>query len=88
MVGLGFGVIVAGFSLAGYGWSQLRGCNASFVSLIWPGSYKGCNPDSGTTSATPAPVPAVLGPGSLKYLQQLHNPNENVKVRQNDVLGR
>ena len=45
MVGLGFGLGFGGYLLLTYGWSQLRGCNASFVSLAWPNSFNGCNPD-------------------------------------------
>lgn len=28
-----------------YGWSQIRGSNASLVSLVWPGSFQGAQPD-------------------------------------------
>lgn len=45
MIGVGFGVFFAGYSLLVYGWSQLRGRNASLVSLVWPGSYRGDFPD-------------------------------------------
>lgn len=55
MIGLGFGLLGASYWLATYGWSQVRGCNAGFVSLGWPGSFKGCNPDAGST---PAPTPS------------------------------
>ena len=56
MVGLGFGVFFGGYLLLSYGWSQLRGCNSSFVSLAWPGSFNGCNPDPPKTSTNPAPT--------------------------------
>ena len=47
MIGLGFGVFFVGYTLLTYGWSQLRGCNASFISLAWPSpnGFQGCNPD-------------------------------------------
>lgn len=51
MVGLGFGLFLAGYSLAAYGWSQVRGCNSGLVGIVWPGSFKGCNADSGGTPA-------------------------------------
>ena len=54
MVGLGFGVFFGGYLLLSYGWSQLRGCNASFISLAWPSpnGFQGCNPDPPGTPPT------------------------------------
>lgn len=66
MIGLGMGIFAAGFAIAGYGWGQLRGCNAGFVAMIWPGSYKGCNADSGSNDASQgtgtAPTPENPNP--------------------------
>ena len=45
MIGLGFGVFFAGYTLLAYGFSQLRGCNAGFIDLVIPGRYSTCNPD-------------------------------------------
>lgn len=65
MIGLGFGLFFGGYWLSAYAWGQLRSCNAGFVSLGWPGSYKGCNADSGSTpSTTPAPTnPSISSKG-------------------------
>lgn len=62
MVGLGIGVFFVGYSVLAYGWSQLRGCNAGFFDLIWPGRFTGCNPDTGGGSGGGTTVP--LGSGS------------------------
>ena len=61
MIGLGFGVFFAGYTLLAYGWSQLRGCNASFISLAWPSpnGFPGCNPDPPNPSN-----PGNLGKGA------------------------
>ena len=69
MIGLGFVVLFGGYAVMTYGWSQLRGSNASFVSLVWPGSFKGASADTGgasssssTTSPATAPTPANPNP--------------------------
>lgn len=41
-----------GYQTLTYGWSQVRGCNAGFWDIAWPGRYKGCNPDGAGTSTT------------------------------------
>lgn len=46
MIGLGFGLFFGGYWLLTYGFSQVRGCNAGFFSLAWPGSFQGCNGDA------------------------------------------
>ena len=58
MIGLGFGVFFVGYTLLTYGFSQLRGCNAGFISLVYPGpkGFQGCNPDPPKTSTNPPPT--------------------------------
>ncbi len=41
-----------GYSLAAYGLSQVRKCNAGLWDLVWPGRFAGCNPDTGTGVVT------------------------------------
>ena len=53
MTGLAGAVVLAGYIFVAYGWSQLRGCNASLVDITWPGRYKGCKPDKGSSSSYP-----------------------------------
>jgi hypothetical protein len=48
-----------------YGWSQVRGCNAGFLSLIWPfasAGFNGCQPDSGGSSNPPAAYNSTTNP--------------------------
>ncbi len=58
MTGFAGLIILGGYSVFTFGWSQLHGCNAGFVDLVWPGRYKGCKPDkapaksSGSSSAS------------------------------------
>jgi len=60
MVGIGLFVGWLGYSVLTFGWTQVQGCNAGFVDLIWPGRWKGCNPDA--APGTPAgQVSAALG---------------------------
>ena len=63
MVGLGFGLLLGGYTLLAYGWSQVRGCNAGLAGLIWPGAFKGCNPDSGSIPGS-ASTPAATAPSA------------------------
>lgn len=84
MAGLGFGLFFVGYSLLAYGWSQVRGCNAGLFSLIVPGRFKGCNPDSGESTTKPAkpaaPKPPIPGipqtktpsPGKASPVPRLH----------------
>ena len=82
MVGLGFGVFFGGYLLLSYGWSQLRGCNSSFVSLAWPGSFNGCNPDppgpaNPATQTANAPTgAAAAGQTSSAAANGSSNPNQ------------
>lgn len=51
MLGVGFATIFAGYWLLAYGFSQVRGCNAGFFEIVWPGSYGGCKGDQSTNSS-------------------------------------
>jgi len=47
------GVLWAGYAVFAYSLSQVRGCNAGFLAMAWPGKATPvCNPDTGTPSAT------------------------------------
>lgn len=54
MIAVAGGVAFFGYWLFAYGLSQVRGCNAGFLEIVWPGSYKGCNPDSGVVREGPS----------------------------------
>ena len=45
-----------GYQLMTYGFSQVRGSNAGFFDILWPGRYKGAFPDGGSTSTTGQPI--------------------------------
>ena len=79
MVGLGFGLFLAGYSLAAYGWSQVRGCNSGLVGIVWPGSFKGCNADSGSTSSSQG-TPTAATP-------QNPNPSNPITANPNGSSG-
>lgn len=89
MIGVGFGVFFAGYSLLVYGWSQLRSKNASLVSIVWPGSYRGDFPDAaknqtGGGSGSPSLPFNNLGrgtgsPGGTAGPPGAPNPNQNPK---------
>ena len=68
MVAVSGALIFAGYQLMVYGWSQVRGSNAGFFDLLWPGRYNGSKPDS-SGSATPGPSgstpPTVIPFGPL-----------------------
>ncbi len=48
-------LIFIGYQLVAYGWSQVKGSNAGFFDILWPGRFKGAMPD---TPAAPSPPPA------------------------------
>jgi hypothetical protein len=44
------GVMWVGYTVLSYSLSQIRGCNAGFLAMAWPGKTPPkCNPDSGGT---------------------------------------
>ena len=69
MVAVSGVLILAGYQLVTYGWSQIRGENAGFFDILWPGRYKGNRPDvSGSGGTTPGsssgglPLFPIIGP--------------------------
>jgi len=72
VVAVSGGLIFLGYQLLVYGYSQVRGDNAGFFDLLWPGRYNGPNPDppaqaatktTPTTTGAPRPMPPVTTPG-------------------------
>ncbi len=60
------GLTFAGYQLLVYGWSQLRGSNAGFFDILWPGRFKGAFPDAASSSpstSTGATPGGGLAPG-------------------------
>ena len=51
MLAVSGGLIFIGYQLLVYGASQVRGDNAGFFDILWPGRYKGAFPDSSGTGA-------------------------------------
>lgn len=49
MVTVALAVLFGGYQLFQYGLSQVNGCNAGFLDILWPGRFTGCNPDSGAS---------------------------------------
>lgn len=47
MIAIAGGVTFLGYWLFCYGLSQVRGCNAGMIALVWPGRFSGCDPDTG-----------------------------------------
>jgi hypothetical protein len=45
------GVLYFGYWLFAYGVSQVRGCNAGFFALGWPGKNPVCDKDTGATTS-------------------------------------
>ena len=41
MIAVSGALVFGGFQLLVYGWSQVRGSNAGFFDILWPGRYKG-----------------------------------------------
>jgi hypothetical protein len=85
MVGIGLGVFFAGYSLLVYGWSQLQHCNASLVSIVWPGSYKGCNPDP--PAYPPVGKPAVGGSNPTGPIGQSPAPTNPLQAPPKGATG-
>ena len=52
MVAISGVMILAGYQLVSYGWSQVRGNNAGFFDILWPGRYTGNTPDGGSSSSS------------------------------------
>ena len=56
MIAVSGAIVIAGYQLVAYGWSQLQGQNAGFFDLLWPGRYKGNTPDKGSATSTTTPA--------------------------------
>jgi len=46
------GLLFIGYQLTVYGWSQVRGSNAGFFDILWPGRFKGAFPDGANKTST------------------------------------
>jgi hypothetical protein len=46
MIAVSGGLMFLGYQLTVYGFSQIRGQNAGFFDILWPGRYKGNTPDA------------------------------------------
>lgn len=69
MVAVSGVLIFLGYQLTAYGWSQVRGQNAGFFDILWPGRYKGNTPDSAASASTisyGSGVTSLLGQGVSK----------------------
>ena len=60
MIAVSGGVLFIGYQLIVYGWSQVRGANAGFFDILWPGRYSGPHPDTGTAKAAPVSNPSSI----------------------------
>ena len=61
MVAVSGVLILAGYQLVTYGWSQVRGANAGFFDILWPGRYTGNTPDASGSPPPPPPPPYFAG---------------------------
>lgn len=68
MPGVGSVVVLAGYVGVVLGWARIRGCNVGVRDIVWPGRYKGCNPDSGSApqSTATGTTQASLGSNTTK----------------------
>ncbi len=51
MIAVSGALIFIGYQLTVYGWSQVRGQNAGFFDILWPGRYQGNTPDAGAIAS-------------------------------------
>ena len=58
MIAVSGALVFGGYQLLVYGWSQVRGSNAGFFDVLWPGRFKGALPDA-AAAAPPASPPAA-----------------------------
>lgn len=63
MVAVSGALIFIGYQLTVYGWSQIRGQNAGFFDILWPGRYNGNTPDSTGDTYTPGKGLSNIGAG-------------------------
>jgi len=56
------GVMWLGYTTFAYSLSQIRGCNAGFLAMAWPGKTTPvCNPDTGGSSTGTTKTPTTPG---------------------------
>lgn len=66
MVAVSGALMFIGYQLVAYGWSQLKGGNAGFFDILWPGKYKGMNADNSPQfSYTPTGLTDVAQGGTI-----------------------
>lgn len=56
-------LIFIGYQLVAYGWSQVKGSNAGFFDILWPGRFKGAMPDGTATTAYGGGVVSIIQQG-------------------------
>jgi hypothetical protein len=57
MVAISGLLIFSGYQLMAYGWSQVRGANAGFFDILWPGRYVNvAAPDGGDAGIVETPT--------------------------------
>lgn len=79
MLGLGFGLIFAGYTLFAYGFSQVRSQNAGFIEMVWPGKFSNPAADSGgSTVSQGTPTPATASNPNPKNPIQVQSGGSSV----------
>lgn len=67
MVGVGFLVLFAGYSLLTYGWSQIQGSNTGLIGIVWPGAFNGSDDDPPADIGTGKQSGITVGPGGITW---------------------
>jgi hypothetical protein len=81
MIAVSGGLMFIGYQLMVYGFSQVRGQNAGFFDILWPGRYKGNTPDksaadtySPSTGLNNTAAGGTVGATPARPLRQPTNP--------------
>ena len=61
MIAVSGALVFGGYQLLVYGWSQVRGSNAGFFDILWPGRFKGALPDGASATSTTPPAENTVG---------------------------
>jgi len=65
MIAVSGALVFAGYQLLAYGWSQIRGSNAGFFEILWPGRFAPVASDGPAAAAPPGTSgAAALGSGT------------------------
>lgn len=72
-----FGLAWFGYALLALGVGTVRGCNATFSEIAWPGKYTGCNADGGGGGNV----------GSIPGQAPLNKTNQQTIATHNGVAG-